>query len=529
MKLLIVDDQYSVVKGLREGIDWRSLGITEVDSAQNAMKARLCFKHSVPDIMLCDIEMPVENGVDLCRWIRSENYDTRIIFLTCHAEFEYAKEALHLGVADYILQPAPYEKIYEVVGKVAQDLQASIEQRQLLNLGQMYHKQQSAIRSSVLRNYLNGGANIRALDAISDFWDLSCPVRLILVQVMHTPAVADEKWDASLLLTAISSFAEEIFEHPDYLHVTASLQNDTYCIALQSCSLKMLDDPAIMERLQYLINAFEVYMPHEIACYTAPPAAIAALTSHWSNLIEKRDANVACHSGMFTSTMDPTHDPHTISREMPQLSFWKTLLRDGQLATLKALAYQELDQMVHMGTMTSSTLLAFYQCFMQMLFDTDTSGQTMKMFATADALDLYRNGMKSVDAMKQLIAHVVSTYTLANASANHKSHKEIVAYITNHIQKNLESNIRNDDLAKQLFISADHLTKIFKKETGLTIKGYITAQKMQGAQHLLRTTQLPVSYIAAKLGYTNFSHFSSTYKKEMGVTPLEERDMHAAI
>ena len=55
------------------------------------------------------------------------------------------------------------------------------------------------------------------------------------------------------------------------------------------------------------------------------------------------------------------------------------------------------------------------------------------------------------------------------------------------------------------------------------MKEYITNRKMREAQSLLKTTSLPVSFVAAKVGYSNFSYFSQTYKKVMGITPQEER------
>ena len=65
MKLLIVDDQLATLTGLCQDIDWKREGITEVAAAQNAMEARIIFRNGVPDIMICDIEMPVESGIQL--------------------------------------------------------------------------------------------------------------------------------------------------------------------------------------------------------------------------------------------------------------------------------------------------------------------------------------------------------------------------------------------------------------------------------------------------------------------------------
>ena len=128
MKLLIVDDQLATLSGLTNGIDWKSIGITDVDTAQNAMEARLSFAKRVPDIMLCDIEMPVESGLELSAWVRAQSYSTKIIFLTCHSDFNYAQEAISLGASDYIIQPAPYHRIREKVERVLQEI--SIKEKQ---------------------------------------------------------------------------------------------------------------------------------------------------------------------------------------------------------------------------------------------------------------------------------------------------------------------------------------------------------------------------------------------------------------
>ena len=118
MKLLIVDDQQATLQGLAENIDWAGEGFQSVETARNAMEARLSFRRQEPDAMLCDIEMPVETGIDLVRWVREQGYETRVIFLTCHTEFRYAQEAIALRANDYVVQPAPYHVIRQRVHKL---------------------------------------------------------------------------------------------------------------------------------------------------------------------------------------------------------------------------------------------------------------------------------------------------------------------------------------------------------------------------------------------------------------------------
>ena len=105
INVLIVDDQINVVSGVMFGVHWDRLGISQIYKAYNAYEAKQVLLEKPVDIMLCDIEMPVENGLSLLAWCRKQEMDVETIFLTAHADFLYAKEAVALGSFDYILQP----------------------------------------------------------------------------------------------------------------------------------------------------------------------------------------------------------------------------------------------------------------------------------------------------------------------------------------------------------------------------------------------------------------------------------------
>lgn len=115
MKLLIVDDQKTVAAGLLKLVDWESVGIDEAFGANSAQEAKEILKAHKIDVMLSDIEMPVENGLSLFRWVKNQGMDLKCIFLTAHAEFAYAKESISLGAFDYVVQPARYGEIKDAV------------------------------------------------------------------------------------------------------------------------------------------------------------------------------------------------------------------------------------------------------------------------------------------------------------------------------------------------------------------------------------------------------------------------------
>ena len=122
--------------------------------------------------------------------------------------------------------------------------------------------------------------------------------------------------------------------------------------------------------------------------------------------------------------------------------------------------------------------------------------------------------------LSEFLKNRVALHWDSETEENSQSTVEIImAYIAEH----LENELRREELAEAVHLNPDYMARLFKKETGMNLKDYIIQQKMQEAQSLLCTTNLPISLIAAKVGYTNFGHFSTSYKKFYHKTPQEER------
>ena len=119
MNILLVDDQPSVLSSLKSGLNWSALLVHNVYTALNASEAsEIILSHPIY-ILLTDIEMPKESGLSLLRWCRENHYQFECIFLTSHADFFYAQEAIQLESFDYILQPARYEDIESAIKPVS--------------------------------------------------------------------------------------------------------------------------------------------------------------------------------------------------------------------------------------------------------------------------------------------------------------------------------------------------------------------------------------------------------------------------
>ena len=141
MKLLLINDAILTVETMKTDIPWEQYGVEEVFTAYDAEAAKLCIQKNPIDLMLCDIEMPGENGIAVLRWVRENKKEIECIFLTCHASFEYAKEAIQLGCQDYLLMPAMYEDIGAAVLKVVNRIKDKRESARFQEYGRQAVKE----------------------------------------------------------------------------------------------------------------------------------------------------------------------------------------------------------------------------------------------------------------------------------------------------------------------------------------------------------------------------------------------------
>jgi len=130
--ILIVDDEAIVIHNLHDNMNWNGVGISNVFTALNLMQAKEIFRSNSIDILICDIEMPEGSGIELMTWVNRYYPNTVTIFLTCHEDFAYAKEAVRLGVFDYLLKPISLEDLEFTIRKMLDHHRAQIHKAKIV-------------------------------------------------------------------------------------------------------------------------------------------------------------------------------------------------------------------------------------------------------------------------------------------------------------------------------------------------------------------------------------------------------------
>lgn len=140
MELLIVDDEFYAVEGLKKLINRISSPVQNIYWAYNLKGAKQIFLQNNIDVMLCDIEMEEENGLDLLRWVNDYSPDTKTVFLSCHNQFLYAQQALQLGAVNYILKPIDADELKQQLDFIHQMIQKQNKQFCDLKLAELMRK-----------------------------------------------------------------------------------------------------------------------------------------------------------------------------------------------------------------------------------------------------------------------------------------------------------------------------------------------------------------------------------------------------
>lgn len=162
--LLIVDDEQIAVEALMQGVDWHSCSIANVFSANNADEALAVLENNKIHIIICDIRMPKVSGIELMNIVFEKYSGTRFIFLTAYDSFEYAQKSIELKCYKYLLKPANYDVIREVVKELVLEVQKAEanayykrEYRKYLNL---WHEYIPTVRIKFWQELISGRLNV---------------------------------------------------------------------------------------------------------------------------------------------------------------------------------------------------------------------------------------------------------------------------------------------------------------------------------------------------------------------------------
>lgn len=521
MNLLIVDDQIYVVAGIRDGISWERLGIHEIYTAYSAQEAKAVFRQHSIDIMLCDIEMPGENGLEFFAWVNEQGFDTACIFLTAHADFNYAQTALTLGSFDYILQPARYEEIENSILRAKGQIYERRKEKHFYDYGvQMYEERHRLLESSVQAWYTDPCKEqqeklFRDFHRLQVFEDENVYGNLLLLRIL---CWKDSEWKNDLFCDSCSNILEELLAGWEQKVMTSRVEKDTYLIFVYSQDM-MLDREAAQQSLTDFWRFASNFYSADVVIYQEGAEKLP-LYRKLLAMKRQKENDVSARAGIMQA-YEPEVQSATV-RE-PDYTFWENLLNQGMGKMVYDEAMEYFRLLEAGNCLDKAALEKFYKEFDRILIMVERRNGVSREEMVPDAVQRqrYSQAYQSLPEMEAFLKTVTAFFSEEIRDIGRV--QETVNRIKEYIHYNLDKDIKREDIAASVFMNPSYVSRIFKKAEGISLKDYIVQEKMTFARTLLQNSSLPVSLVALKIGYGNFSHFSQVYKKIYGVSPTEER------
>lgn len=526
MNVMFVDDQASVLEGIAAGISFQDLGIDVVRYATGAERA-MEIMSSVPiDILLCDIEMPGEDGLQLISRAQKLYPELITILLTSHADFEYAQISVRLGCFDYIVQPAPYDVIEGVLRRALQHCYERRKRNQLYEVGKWMQTGEMELLDRVAMNLFSSDtsdvqSSMELLNLIGYSVSPKKKAWLMILSVGQfrkaDPPIVTEKEIHKAMINALK---QADISYP--LVPLSTVDRHREFVLLVFSTLQ--DDPDLdIDKLRKFFDCLCQSMKQDsIRCYVGQAVSFDSLQGEYrrvrDSIGEKNAAN-----GILRLDYDPDCSPRgTFDYITGSGSHWRSLLAAGQYRILTNEFDDCLERIAHANSHGSRGLCDLHQRITHMFFTYfyDNNLDVHSLFQDQFSYYDYMNSYSSPDALREAMRFMMQkVQELSTGQAPRNDVEKAKSYILD----NIADAITVKDVADHVGLSAEYFTKLFKKETGQSIKEYITLMKVEAAKNMLAHSNISVGMVALELGYSNFSHFSQVFRKYENVTPSEYR------
>ncbi|WP_166239010.1 response regulator transcription factor [Paenibacillus turpanensis] len=520
-KVMLVDDERIILAGISAVVPWDEADTTLVGTARNGLEAYDMIVQDPPDIVISDIKMPGMDGIELVQKTYETHPEIRFILLSGFSEFDYARKAMHYGVKHYLLKPCNENNIVEALQEITAELKEKEGKEQFVE--QMKYglekvlphvKEQFLIQFVTNKTY--GSRDWEYYRSLLGLDLESRKVRLLLFQM-------EGRFEFEHLF-AMKNIAEELLEHP----VLSATVGGHVLILVEDagCGTELHD------RIQEIKTTFIKYYKLDATIAVSDADEILRARKLYQQTLECLNHRFYLGEGSIITPEDiPGMVSPSSSLQCEQEREW-SLDEDRIVMLVKAGAWEETADWIEsffaslsgvregIGA-AKSYVIQLYVSIVR-LAEQDNMNRYMEQLASLVQ-------METLVSIRQFFEAVVKEITMGYFEQNRSKHSAIVQRVLEVIEECIASpELSLNWVAKQmLYMNADYLGKLFKKETGEKFSNYVMKLRIEKAiQSIEKQPDVKIFELAEQLGFgDNPQYFSQVFKKYTGQTPTEYMKM----
>lgn len=525
MNALIVDDDYFVCTALETRMDWATLQIENVYTADNIAQAREIITRHPIHILISDIDMPQGSGLELLAWIRERNYDIQAIILTNYADFNYAQKAIELQSFEYFLKPIEFDKLMLIIQKAVARAKEHQSNEKAMQEGYFWKKNQTKILEHFWRKLINSSNSfpMKPADIVYSIEEQHLPYTM--TEDFQPLFINIFPYDNSLGITekglfdfALMNVFSESFHSSCFSVETIVEYKDYNWIAI----LKFNPSPetSLIEDLCCsFIGRANQYLKADVSCSIGSTEKMDGISQSIKQLVDMNEETAKSRNQTFFAEQYDRQNKRDYTP--PNLLLLEELLYQNKPVSFLEEASNYLKSNVDNKILDKSILSLFRLDMMQLVYSFLKSKeiQTHKLYTGKSYDRLLGGSLNSIENMEEYLAYLVNT-AMEYREFTQQS-KSVVEEIKQYIHAHIGDDLTRNSIAEIIYLNPDYLARVFKRETGVSLGSYITQTRIAAAKHLLETAPMSVYAVAKKVGYANYSYFSKLFKQDVGLSPNE--------
>lgn len=535
LKVFLAEDEFIIREGIKNNIDWQAYGYEFCGEASDGELAFPLIQKTRPDILITDIKMPFVDGLALSRLVKKELPETEIIILSGYEEFDYAKEAIQIGVARYLLKPINGETLLQEIDSVAEIILGKQKEKEIR---EKYQKEmeENSLRDQMdlFQHLVTGDCSMEELLFVADKLDLKIMAPWYSIVLLKIQSMKHDYEEYSGSIVAVDERIVKLAEPEHVLIFDRALEGRAFLFKADS------EEELLAYQKEYLGDVKEVLSGYANLRYFGGigtpvnrlreiPASFEDASHAFAHRYLVAESCIL-DSSLLMQEGAAEHEDFRISAVNPEQidrAKMQEFLRTG-----------DLDEVVY-----------FVDEFFGKLDGGAMKSRIFRQYITMDAyfsivdflkgLGLQKDEIEAPDqdssilqdeksAMDYIVRIMNKALVLREKRASSRYEdvvSEVIHYIEdNYAQEELSLNL----LASHVNFSPNHLSMIFSQQTGQTLIRYLTDYRMNRAKELLRCSSKKSSVISMEVGYKDPHYFSYLFKKTQGMTPTQYRGGRAA-
>lgn len=533
LRVFLVEDESIIRKTLRDTVPWAQCGYEFVGEAGDGEMALPLIRSTKPDVLITDIRMPFMDGLDLSRIVMQEFPEMKIIILSGYDDFEYARQAIDIGVAHYLLKPITKTTLMDILRKVRDRVEEEQAQK---NYQTRFHQEAREYEQYERRRFFErmtaGQLTVQQIYEEAAALELDLRAQCYTLALFSFPLGAPDGAEPYSEPVAVmqDTLLEYFLKYPQYL---------LFRMNLTTCALLIQADTDRMERsiracisaVQGRYNTCGAGLDWHMAVgkptprLSALPACYEEVSRLWAYryLLPKQHILTAETVSALTGTgSDCSLDALDFGKFNPGIftgvmssARWEelpTFVDEFLLSIRDALASRPFCSYLMLSVRFTAEEFAAGQGFSREEF-----------LSGLHCLDLVSRQVTSQELGRYLTELLQRAVQLREQAANTRCKgllEQAAAYLDAHYA---EDTLSLNLVAQEINLSPNYLSAMFSKEMGCTFTEYLTARRMEKARELLKTTTLRSGEVALAVGYRDPHYFSFLFKKTQGCTPRAYR------